>query len=116
MSVPATVNPQVIDVINQVQSATMSPQVVLTSGAGKAYQSVAQSAAIAVQDATDTLRNLSTIATTAAGVAIAQFIATGEPKYAAALEQAKGLLKTASEDFSDIGTAASNVLKNFPSG
>ncbi|MBC2806418.1 hypothetical protein C3Y94_025010, partial [Rhizobium ruizarguesonis] len=52
---PSNVNAQVIDVINQVQTATMSASVVKTSGAGKAYQSVAQSAAIAVQDAADAL-------------------------------------------------------------
>lgn len=73
---PSNVNAQVIDVINQVQTATMATTVVKTSGAGKAYQSVAQSAAIAVQDAADALRNVSTIATTAAGVAMAQYLAT----------------------------------------
>ncbi len=67
---PTIVNAQVVDVINKVQAATMAPQVVLTSGAGKAYQSVAQSSAIAVQDAADALRNISTIATTAAGAAL----------------------------------------------
>jgi hypothetical protein len=113
---PTTVDAQIIDVINQVQMATMSPQVVLTSGAGKAYQSVAQSAAIAVQDATDALRNVSTIATTAAGVAMAQLLATGDPKYAQALTQAQSMMKSATEDFAQVGAAASTVLKNFPSG
>jgi hypothetical protein len=94
----------------------MGPQVMLTSGAGKAYQSVAQSAAIAVQDATDALRNVSTIATTAAGVAMAQLLATGDPKYAAALTQAQAMMKSATEDFAQVGAAASTVLKNFPSG
>jgi hypothetical protein len=110
------VNPQVIDVINQSQSATMNPQVVLTSGAGKAYQSVAQSAAIAVQDAADALRNVSTIATTAAGVAMAQLLATGDDKYAKALKEAQNLMTGAIEDFSSIGTAAASVLKQFPHG
>jgi hypothetical protein len=113
---PTHVNPQVIDMINQVQLATMSPQVVLTSGAGKAYQSVAQSTAIALQDAADSLRNMSTIATTAAGVAMAQFLATGEPQYAAALTMAQGLMQSATQDFSAIGTAAATVLKGFPAG
>jgi hypothetical protein len=36
-----TVDPQIIDAINQIQTAVLSPQVVLTSGAGKAYQLVA---------------------------------------------------------------------------
>jgi hypothetical protein len=113
---PTKVNAQVIDVINQVQLATMSPQVVLTSGAGKAYQSVAQSTAIAVQDATDSLRNISTIATTAAGVAMAQFLATGDDKYAKALAQAQALMQGATDDFTKIGTAAAQVLKGFPAG
>ncbi|MGD3369612.1 hypothetical protein QT497_04945 [Xanthomonas citri pv. citri] len=110
------VNAQVIDVINQVQLATMSPQVVLTSGAGKAYQSVAQSTAIAVQDATDALRNVSTIATTAVGVAMAQYLATGDDKYVTALNQAQALMQGATDDFARIGSAAGLVLKNFPAG
>jgi hypothetical protein len=94
----------------------MSPQVVLTSGAGKAYQSVAQSTAIAVQDATDALRNISTIATTAMGVAMAQLLATGDQKYATALDKAKELVQDATEDYAKIGSAAAAVLKGFPAG
>ncbi|KAB7772153.1 hypothetical protein [Xanthomonas maliensis] len=113
---PTKVNAQVIDVINQTQMATMSPQVVLTSGAGKAYQSVAQSTAIAVQDATDALRNVSTIATTAVGVAMAQYLATGDEKYVTALTQAQALMQGATNDFERVGTAAASVLKSFPAG
>ncbi|MBC7905273.1 MAG: hypothetical protein H7Y60_00810 [Rhodospirillaceae bacterium] len=113
---PSTVDAQIIDVINQVQSATLNPQVVLTSGAGKAYQAVAQSTAIAVQDAADALRNVSTIATTAAGVAMAQLLATGDAKYADALAQTQLMMKSATEDFAQVGAAASAVLKNFPTG
>jgi hypothetical protein len=113
---PTKVNAQIIDVINQVQLATMSPQVVLTSGAGKAYQSVAQSSAIAVQDAADALRNIATIATTAAGVAMAQYLATGEDKYAKAMAQAQVLMSGATADFAAVGSAAAQVLKGFPAG
>ncbi|MDX2103911.1 MAG: hypothetical protein EAZ99_04380 [Alphaproteobacteria bacterium] len=113
---PVKVNPQIIDAINQLQSATMAPQVVLTSGAGKAYQSVAQSSAIAVQDAADTLRNVSTIATTAMGVAMAQLLATKDPIYLQALTQAQQMMTQATSDYASIGTAAATVLKNFPSG
>lgn len=112
----SSVNAQIIDTINQVQMATMSPQVVLTSGAGKAYQSVAQSAAIAVQDATDALRNISTIVTTAVGVAMAQYLATGEQKYANVVEKAQDVMEGAAEDYGKIGAAAATVLKSFPSG
>jgi uncharacterized protein YoxC len=110
------VNPQVIDVINTVQRATMDPSVVKTSGAGKAYQSVSQSAAIAVQDATDSLRNMSAIAATAVGVAMAQFLATGEDKYAKAIEQAQKVMQGATDDFQKIGQSAADILDRFPSG
>lgn len=113
---PSNVNSQVVDVINQSQAATMAHQVVLTSGAGKAYQSVAQSTAIAVQDATDALRNITTIATTAAGVAMAQFLATGEPKYTDALQTAQAMMTNATQDFANIGSTAANILKAFPAG
>src|SRR3954465_13164655 len=109
MADPTTVNAQVIDVINSVQMATMQPQVVLTSGAGKAYQSVAQSSAIAVQDAADALRNISTIATTAAGVAMAQYLATGDQKYTKVLDETQSMMKAATEDFGAIGAAAAQV-------
>jgi hypothetical protein len=110
------VDSQVIDAINQIQTATMSPQVILTSGAGKAYQAVAQATAIAVQDATDTLRNFSTLTTTAVGVAMAQFLATGDPKYAAAITIAQGAMSEAVTDFANIGRTSAEVLKGFPSG
>jgi methylphosphotriester-DNA--protein-cysteine methyltransferase len=115
MTESTQVNPQVIDVINQAQAATMGAQVVLTSGAGKAYQSVAQSTAIAVQDATDALRNISTIATTAAGVAMAQMLA-GNEQSSTALQAAQEMMSTATQDFSRIGAAAAAILREFPSG
>jgi hypothetical protein len=113
---PAGVNTQVIDAINQMQTAVMDPQVVLTSGAGKAYQSVAQSAAITVQDAADALRSISTIAVTASGVAMAQFLATGDPKYLVGITAAQEMIKVATEDYTNIGVAAAAMLKGFPSG
>lgn len=115
MSDPTTVDPQVIDAINQVQRATMDPQVVLTSGAGKAYQMVAQACAIAVQDAADALRNINTIAATAAGVAMAQYLETGNPQYVAVLTETQKLLTDANANFAATGEAAAAVLKSFPS-
>ncbi|HEU0099462.1 MAG TPA: hypothetical protein VFQ67_11895 [Allosphingosinicella sp.] len=111
----SAVNPKVIDIINQAQMATMDPQVVLTSGAGKAYQSVAQSTAIAIQDATDALRNISTIATTATGVVVAQLL-VGDEKHANLLPKLQAIMKSATEDYVAIGAAAANILTEFPSG
>jgi len=110
------VNPQVIDAINQSQTAAMSAQVVLTSGAGKAYQSVAQSAAIAVQDATDALRNISTITTTAAGVIIAQMMVNPNTPNASILTTLQNVMTKATEDYVAIGAAAAGIVNEFPSG
>jgi hypothetical protein len=93
----------------------MQPQVVLTSGAGKAYQGVAESAAIAVQDATDMLRNISTIATSAIGTAMARMLA-GEPGAEPALVAAQGLIAQATKDYAAICAAAAAALREFPSG
>ncbi|MBT9316630.1 hypothetical protein [Leptothoe spongobia] len=115
---PTTVNPQIIDSVNQTQLATMSPQVVKTSGAGKAYQSVAQSAAIAIQDATDNLRNASTIATTAAGVAISQMLVdpANAELYQTVIQESKDLVTQSTTDLAAIGTAMATLMKEFPSG
>ncbi len=109
-----TVNPQITDTIKVSQQATMSSTVVKVSGAGKAYQSVAQSAAIAVQDATDNLRNISTISTTALGVAMAQLLATGDTKYVEAITTAQSMMSRATSDFTNIGEAAAAIANKFP--
>jgi hypothetical protein len=113
---PAHVDARIIDAIDRIQMAVMSPQVVRTSGAGKAYQSVAHSAAIAVQDAADALRAVSIIAATGSGVAMARFVATGDAKYLQGVMAAQEMVRLATEDFARIGVAASEALKNFPSG
>lgn len=84
--------------------------------AGQAYQSVAQSVAIAVQDAADNLRNMSTLSTTAVGVAMAQFLATRDPTYAAAITKLQEMNMEAIGQFNAVGAAAAKVLKDFPSG
>lgn len=115
---PTTVNPVVIDIINQAQTATMSNQVVLTSGAGKAYQSVAQSSAIAIQDATDALRNITTMATSAAGIAIAQMLANPAKvsEYSQVLQEAQNIMSNAASDYASIGSTAASILQDFPAG
>jgi hypothetical protein len=116
MSEPMLVNAQVVNTLNVLNHATMDAATVLASGSGKAFQSVAQSAAIAIQDATDALRNASTIATTAAGVALAQYMATGDEKYANALTKAQSLMTSATTDYAAIGAAATVIVQQFPFG
>ena len=111
------VNPEIVGSIKEIECLTMAPGVVKTSGAGKAYQSVAQSMAIAVQDATDHLRNMSTVSSTAIGVAMAQMLA--DPKNAKTYEQViknmQSVACTAAQHFKQVGEDAGDVLTDFPS-
>jgi Killing trait len=115
-SQPTTVDARIADAVNQIQMAVLTQEVVLTSGAGKAYQSIAHSASIAVQDAADALRGISIIAATGSGVAMTRFLATGDAKYLLGITAAQDMVKVATEDFARISAAATEALKAFPSG
>lgn len=111
------VNPQIMNSIQAVQQATLTGDVIKHSGAGKAYQAVSQTAAIAVQDAADQLRNMGTISTTASGVAIAQLLATGNTdECSAVLDQLQTLMTNSADNFKTIGENAGNILSSFPTG
>ena len=89
------------------------PEQIIQEGAGKAYQSVAQSTAIAIQDATDNLRNLNTISTTAIGVALAQFIATKDVKYEQVIDKALDVASQANINYLNIGASSAKVLQDY---
>jgi hypothetical protein len=93
----------------------MNAAAIRLAAAGRAYQSVAQSAAIAIQDGTDYLRNLNTISTASIGVAMALLIA-GDPKGNAKkiIEQAQSVAAAGVLQFSLVGTAAIQVASTFP--
>jgi Killing trait len=110
------VDGRIADAIDQMQQAVLAPQVVLTNGAGKAYQVVAQAAAIAMQDATDALRATSIIAATAASVTMTKFLTNGYPKYLLGLTAARDMMATATDDFAKVGAAAADIVKGFPAG
>lgn len=108
------VNPQIVDSLN-VQAQTITDQAVTErQGRGLAFQAVAQSTAMAVQDATDYLRNMSMIATTAVGTALAKMIETKDPSYARVVELAQSPVKVAAESFHLIGASASEIVKSYP--
>jgi len=75
---------------------------------------VAQSTAIAVQDAVANLRNLNSISATAIGVSLAQYIQTGDYKFVCAITQANKVANNAAENFGKIGVEAGKVLRDFP--
>ncbi len=117
MSDITPVDAQIVDTLDVIQKNTLSGDVSKQSGAGKAFQSVSQSSAIAVQDATDNLRNVSTMATTAMGVAMAQMLATGDVKtYAGIIAAAEGMMIASTDHFAKVGTDAGTLVDNFPSG
>ncbi|NEO98209.1 MAG: hypothetical protein F6K58_05850 [Symploca sp. SIO2E9] len=105
--------------LNEINSQVIDPKVVKTEGAGKAYQSVANSMAITVQDATDYLRTNLMVSAAVSAVCLEKMlenVPVNVGLYAPVLAAAQANVVTATENFTKVGTAAANVLKNFPSG
>lgn len=71
---------------------------IITKNAGKVYESISESTAIAIQDATDNLRNINTIATTAFGVAVSQFLSSGVPDYYALVSSLREIREIVNDD------------------
>jgi hypothetical protein len=79
-----------------------------------AYRAVTASAAMAIQDAVDAHRHACTIATTACGVALAQFLASGDPRYLDALAESRAMVDKAAGNFAAISAAAIKLVADFP--
>lgn len=109
---PSAVNPEMMDSVNQTLGAVFGK--VSAAGDGIAYQKVAQAAAFAIQDATDYLRNVMTMATTAQGTAMKLFMETKDASYLQVVAQAQTMVTQAKQDFQDVGSAASGILTAFP--
>jgi hypothetical protein len=104
-----------LDSVKRTQSATIVPDILFQSGAGKAFQFVAQSAAMAVQDATDNLRNMSILSSTAIGVAMTQLMSSGDVKtWIPVIAAAQDVVKQSATDFKTIGLIAAQVVSEFP--
>jgi hypothetical protein len=109
------VNAQVLDAVQDTQKAVNSPEIVWESGAGKAFQFVAQATAMAVQDATDNLRNVSTISTTAIAMAMTQLMSSGDVQtWGPVIATAQALVQASAADLQTIGENAAGVLRDFP--
>lgn len=79
----------------------------------KANQMIAQSCAIAVQDAVDNLRNVNLICTAAIGVLTAKYVATKDKDYPKMVVEVGKVATQAAENFADIGKKSAAVLKEF---
>ena len=75
-----------------------------------AKQSIAQSTALAMADATDNLRNLNTLSSTAIGVALSQFIESGDPKFTEVIQEAQDVVTRGVENFGAVGEKIAIVL------
>jgi len=110
---PTAVNPQMLDAVNQTATAVFNQTTPAANGI--AYQKVAQAASLAVQDATDYLRNMMTVFGTAQGKAAQLFLETKDPVYLTLLTQAEAAVAAATTNFQTVGTVATSVATTFPS-
>ena len=108
-------NSELLEELEAIARVALDPEAIQSGGAGKAYHAVAQSAALAIQDAVDALRNTTATATTASGIALAQFLASGDARYLDVLSQAQAMVTKAIQDLDAVGAAAAKVLTQFPS-
>ncbi|MGI0116770.1 hypothetical protein [Zooshikella sp. RANM57] len=80
----------------------------------KVHQSLSQSAAIAVQDATDQMRNVNTISLTAIGMAMAQMLSSGDvEKYEPIIDKVNALLKNSTDNFNSVGDSACEIINKL---
>lgn len=103
---------QAVDKTNFVLMGAAGPE-----ANGVAYQKVAQAAAFSVQDSTDYLRNIMTIAATVQGVCLQLMIKTPPTaaEYTPIIEAAQKAVTKAEENFAAVGAAAGEVVGEFPS-
>jgi len=96
-------DPEAAEAIARVQAGQM------------AYHAVSAAAAMAIQDAVASLRHSCAVATSASGMALAQFLATGDPRYLESLAQSQAMVDKATEHFAAVSAAAIKIVTEFPS-
>jgi hypothetical protein len=107
-------NPQIVQAVGTTNHAVLNGAI--PGANGVAYQKVAQAAAYAVQDSTDYLRNIMSMASATTGVAMQQMLAKKEvDPYADIIKAATQAVTDAQKTFSNVGTSASSVVKDFDS-
>lgn len=110
------VNSQIVDAVRQTRNAVRidagDTSKVIDAGVG--YQKADQAAAFAVQDATDYLRNIMTIAATAQGMALKLLIETKDVFYIQVLDNAQLAVNKAATNLENVGAIATAVATEFP--
>ena len=97
-------------------NTTLVPAPNVTEDNSIAYRAVAQSTAIAIQDAVENLRNINTVALTMIGAASAQSISdpSSVDQMQKVIEMAQKITEDAIANLSRVGTATNEVLLKFP--
>lgn len=91
-------------------NTTKQPPEAIHTAVNSAQQSIAQSTALALSDATDNLRNLNTLSTTAIGVALSQYIESGDPKYGDIIQEAQEVVTRGADNFGVVGEKIATLL------
>tara|TARA_A100000171_G_C2112704_1_gene135965 strand:- start:7 stop:576 length:570 start_codon:yes stop_codon:yes gene_type:complete len=107
-------NPQIVQAVGTTNHAVLNGAI--PGANGVAYQKVAQAAAYAVQDSTDYMRSIMSMASATTGVAMQKMLATKEVQpYSDIIEAASKAVTDAQKTFTSVGTSASSVVKDFDS-
>ncbi|WP_254869690.1 hypothetical protein [Thalassospira lucentensis] len=107
-------NPQIVQAVGTTNHAVLNGAI--PGANGVAYQKVAQASAYAVQDSTDYLRSIMSMASATTGVAMQKMLATKEVEpYSDIIAAAAKAVADAQDTFTKVGTAASSVVKDFDS-
>ncbi len=105
-------NPQIVQAVGTTNHAVLNGAI--PGANGVAYQKVAQAAAYAVQDSTDYMRNIMSMASATTGVAMQKMLAENKPDpYDKIIEAAAKAVADAQKTFTSVGQAASGVVKDF---
>ncbi len=105
-------NNPVANAINSISTANLSTEAIHQSTAGKAYSAMALSSAIAVQDATNHLRNIETLTTSATAAALSKAIDNGNTEaLSTTLAEIQTLLINSQNNFKIVAADAREILK-----
>lgn len=105
-------NPQIVQAVGTTNHAVLNGAI--PGANGVAYQKVAQAAAYAVQDSTDYMRNIMSMASATTGVAMQKMLAENKPSpYDEIIAAATKAVTDAQKTFTSVGEAASSVVKDF---
>ena len=109
-----TANAQVKDAVGLLTKELTAGKLAGSHGAGVAFQSVAMSTSLAIQDGTDYLRSVGVMATATIGVALAQLVATQDKKWADVIEIAQKAISGAAKNLGEIGKEAVTIASTYP--